>query len=351
MGNSNTVPEDVIRVFGRDGAPIAQFRATVSRSWAIGEEGRASFVYPRRKTDIVNESVLQFGNWLLVENTHLPSWVGVIDFPRTWGANTVEVSAYTPERLLMQRRGGIEETIDGLAGDLFLKIINLVNKAESTILRAGNLWLGGKDMEETLTPSPLSDSLRRIYERSNEEYAWRPVINENGSLVVYADWVQSLGVYTDVLLHEGAYGGNIEATSGIMVEDGELFNDLFGYGEGATWQTKPVYIAKDADSIKRYGLRQGSVDFTGVVSGSKLREKTQVQLNIKKQPHRTFTVNALNVGNTFQYINLGNRFTLRLENIGFYGSGTGLETTVRIVGMSYAPEVKNRIELVVEEEL
>ena len=251
MTDSTTMPAERIRIFDRGGAPIAEFQATIERSYLIGEEGRAQFAYPIRKTDVVNERVLQFGNWLLIENTKLPPWVGVIDTPREWSARVVTVSAYTPEHVFGWRRGPLEEKLTGSAGSIFSKILTYVNQAEHTVMREGEIWKGGTQREETLNPTPLNEDLRRITERSGEEYQFRPVIDAAGKLVVYCDWHEQLGTETGVFLHEGKGGGNVEAVGTILTEDGPIINEVFAYGDGETWQSKPTVTVTAPVSVDR----------------------------------------------------------------------------------------------------
>jgi hypothetical protein len=62
-------------------------------------------------------------------------------------------------------------------------------------------------------------------------------------------------------------------------------------------------------------------------------------------------VTAINVGDTFKHIKLGNIFTLQLQSVGFTDGQTGYTSRVRIVGMSFNPETPNKIQLVVREVL
>lgn len=351
MADSSNVPQDRIRAFDPDGLPIAEFRAAIPRSFAIGDEGRAQFIYPSRKTNIVNEKVLQFGNWLLIENTHLPPWVGVIDDPRTWATRTVTVSAYTPERVLGWRIGPLEEVVTGAAGQIFERILYYVNLSEKTIIQPGTLWRGGVRRSETLNPTPLNKDLQRLQERSREEYRWRPVVDANGRLSVFADWMELLGEETSALLHEGRGGGNIEAVGNILVEDGPITNEILAFGEGMSWQSKPHVRRQDASSISKYGLRQMSKEYAGVADLQTLAENGDAFLAQFKEPARSFKINALNVGDTFKYMRLGNRMPLRFESVGFYAGAQGYQTTVRIMGMSYDPVVAGKLTLVVEEVL
>jgi len=340
-----TIPQERVRIFDRQGYPLAEFQTLVERSWVIGDEGRAQFSYPSRKTDVVNEKVLQFGNWLLVENDSLPPWVGVLDVPREWEARDVTVSAYTPERVFSWRIGPPEEVIDTSAGDIFETLIQRTNEAETTILRVGSIYKDG-DLEITLNPHPYSDDLLDIYDRSGQEYGWRPVV-KNGKLLVYADWVEKLGAETQSILQSGE-GGNLEASNKMLVEDAPIVNSFFAFGDGETWKSRPQETVTDASSIQKYGLREYAEEMQGVKNADTLRENAQERLDSTKEPDRLFGVTALNLDDTFSSIDLGNTMKLRFEKIGF-STGVEYETDIRIVGMDYNPLEANKIEMVVEE--
>jgi len=347
MSDSQAYPQERVRIFDRQGFPIAEFRAAVERSMVIGGEGRAEFNYPSRKTGVANNTVLRFGNWLLIESDVFPDWVGVIDTPREWSPRIVAVHAYTPEHVFGQRVGPREDIVTGSAGKLFEKLINQLNQSEATIIRAGDIWRGGKQREETFNPTPLNEDLQRVYERSHEEYNWRAEIDPSGRLIVYGDWVKRLGQKTTAILHEGKGGGNIEALNNILVEDGEIYNEVLAFGEGMSWKSKPTVKVTDAASRHKYGLRQTAEEYTGVSTLSTLKRNGKTLLDDSKEPVNTFHVNALNVGGTFKYLRLGNTMTLQFENMGF---GTFV-TSVRIVGMDIKSAEKNKVELVLEEVL
>jgi hypothetical protein len=349
MGDSQTTPTDRLRIFRRDGTPVAEFKASVIRSWVIGGEGRCQFTYPTRKTDVVNEDVLQYGNFLLVESSILPPWIGCIDTPRDWSSRNVTVSGYTPERVFSQRIGATELVLQGAPGGLFLRLVKLLNQDEQTIIRPGSIWRGGKSRQMTINPKPLSEYLKTLWEDSGEDYAWTPLIKSNGALIVQADWLQVLGSTTSALLHEGTGGGNIEAAGRIMVEDGPIINSVFAYGEGENWKSKPTFVITNKNSIKKYGLREASEEYSGVSSMTTLKENARQKITEFKQPARSFTLNALNVGDTFKYIRLGNVLNVQFQNLGFRSGSVGFAARVRIVGMNYNPSTKNKIQLVARE--
>lgn len=348
--NPATNPKERVRVFNRAGVELAQFRATVKRSWTIGAEGRASMVLASRKTNYVNDTVLRFGNWLLVENDSLPHWVGVIDTPREWSARQVTVNAFTPERVFSQRIGSLEQKISGPAGSIFVALINRVLSQEMTLLRSGNIWTGGDPREIVLHPYPLSQALSTLQKQSGEEYSFRPSITVSGTLIVFCDWLDKLGIVTNVPLIEGKAGGNIENSGVYMVEDGTIYNNVLGYGPGSAWASRPnkENLATD-NSLAQYGLRQTSKDYGSVSSVDVINRGNIGLMRRSSQPVKNFSVTALNRGDTFKYIRLGNRLELSLQSVGFTGSGLGLKTYIRILGMYYDPAEGQKIKLVLQE--
>ena len=334
---------DRLRIFNRSGFEIASFQASVSRSWAVGLEGRASFEYASRKTNIVNEEVLRFGNYLLVESDILPAWIGAIDTPRSWSKDAVTVNAYTLERLFQYRRGALEQKLTGSAGTIFGRMVNIINAAEKTVLQIGTTWTGSVSREETLNPNTLERNLKSLQERSGEDYEFVPQI-VNGRLVVFANWVQSLGVETPLTLLEG---GNIENAR--MTEDDNIINDLLGYGDGATWTSRPAAITQDVQSIAKYGLRQDGKEWTGVSIISTIQNNNNEYLATRTKPRKIFDITAIDLGDTFSYLRLGNRVNVYLRNMGFLETGRGTQERTRILGMSYNPRQGDKIKLVLRD--
>lgn len=344
----NSIPVDRVRIFDRAGSMLAEFKARVERSWALSSEGRAQFTYATRITDIVNPKVLNFGNWLLIENDTLPTWVGVIDTPRSWSARNVTVSAYTTEHVFSWRRGEIETSRYTAAGNIFEYLLYLVNVKEPTIISKGIIDNSGVIMSETINPTSVSDVLKRIQSRSQEEYSFRPVVNDAGRLTVFADWSKRVGVDTSALLHEGKGGGNIEQVGGILVEDGPIVNDYIAYNDAMTWGSKLIKQEFNRQSISDYGLRQGGGEYSGVTRGTTMRQHAAGFIRRNGTPRGIFRINALNVGETFKYLAIGNRLFLQFQSSGFSGGGLGYEARVRVIGMHYDSANKNKINMTVE---
>ena len=62
-------------------------------------------------------------------------------------------------------------------------------------------------------------------------------------------------------------------------------------------------------------------------------------------------MNALNVGDTFKYLKVGNIFNLSFQSVGFRGDSLGFATRVRVIGMGYNPDARNKMQLVCREVL
>lgn len=335
---------DRLRIFGRGGSLFAEFNAAVSRSWIIGGRSSASFTISTGE-DYCNETVLNFGNWVVVESTQLPAWVGTIASREWRGDRTITIAAFSPEWLLSQRIGPIEKIITASAGEIFVEIIRQANSDEQTLIRAGEIYIG-EDMQETLNPLSLDKDLNRIYERSGEEYAWRVSFNPNGQLIVYGDWFDRLGADTNFFLREGKGGGNIESGKRVLVEDAPRGNYLFGYGNGLTWKTKPYSIAEDSTSQNRYGLIQQSISYYGLTTKAAITKNVNAELKKRKNPSSVYSVTAIDSANTFPYLVLGNTMYLSMENIGFTTGNLGtLKKRVRIMGMFYNPIDAGKIDL------
>lgn len=343
--------QDRVRIYSPQGFPRAEFRANVSRSWVIGNEGRAAFTLSNLDTTNVDESVINAGNWLYVQNDSLPDWVGIIDFPREWGFYAVTVHAYTPERLFQLRRGPIQRTFTGSAGALFEQLIMLINQAGRTALVPGNIWKNDDSHDQDLNPVKLNTILRDLYLSSGEEYTWRADTDDRGRLIVYGDWVQRLGTNTKLLLQQGKGGGNIEATAQPLIETEPVENDMLGYGPGLTWATKLTSQQVDEDSINAYGVRQGTREFRKVTAQVVMDKKTYNWLQVTKKPGRVYDVVALDPTGTlvFPWLRLGNTSNLKMQTVGFLNGQIGTDTTVRILGMGFDPVSGNRVPLILKE--
>lgn len=322
---------DRLRIFDRAGVQIDEARATVERGWGMMTETSAFFRVSVNDAKC-NPFSLNYGNLILVENSDgLPDWIGVID-GRGFERGACALNAFSPERYFTYRRGPTSLMLRGTAGEIFAQMINYINGVEETILRVGTLESNVKGMQETLHPTLLIDNLKRIVSRSGEGYRWRTVI-EDGQLAVYGDWYAEMAFETGLILHDG---WNINGDQ--PLSESAPINDVLVYGNGTAWTDRPTFSAQDAASREEYGLRQFSKN-VATPSRATLAVAGGNYLRAMRQPLPSFSLNVLNVGDTFAKVFPGAAAELtRLVGIGFSGDDKGYETDrVKVISTYYSP--------------
>ena len=349
--------ETKVRVFdGSTGMMLDELSPNgVNRSWKVNGIGDAKFTmeYTDPKSTRRN---LEFGNLLLVEHDLLPAWGGVIDTPRKWKKDGIEVAAYAAETLLSWRRGPISMKLDGMdAGQIFIEIINIANKQGDTRIRIGEVFHDGKTRQETVDLTKLNDEINQVARRSGQEWEIIPELDAQGRLFFVANWKQSIGEKKQVVLREGE---NIALGEVPLLEQGKIVNDLVGFGTGATWDSRPVYPPtgsglQDADSLARYTLRQDAVNLDAMLEGT-LEQNTKNELAKVKEPRRTFQIDIVNRQgeSDYEFKNTRNGDTVQLITLtlGFNPSGGfGVDTPVRVWGMAFF-DLDPKLALVLEQD-
>jgi len=334
-----------VMIYDQGGAALAEVEASVTRSWVLSDVGEAAVTLAITDAKCRQE-VIEFGRLVVVEHDRLPAWVGVIDVPRDWSRMKVIVKSLSAEQIFHYRVPPAVKTLTGTAGALFAEMLAIANLQGDTLMRPGEIYLGGQTRQETINLTRLLAEIKRVSNRSGHEWGVTPEIGTDGRLTLRAHWWERRGGMVDDLALEE--GWNIEATDDVLSEQGEIVNWLMGYGDGATWASRPIVIRQDDDSIARYGLHQDARAYDGVTSPATLEASVLADLARLKQPRRTFGLTALDVGNTFTRVGLGNILRLRLISTGFTGDASGLEATVRVRAMEYK-EAENKLDLVVDE--
>jgi len=331
-----------IQIFNRDGYHLCDIAADADRSWLIGKYGRCTFTIPVI-SDKCRERYLGFGNYVLIEHPSLPAWGGMIDTPRKWGNNKVEVTAYTPEYILNYRVTGYDN-LKLTPGSMFIKAIDIANKVDDT-----RLFRGGP-IDETGTPISFELRMDNMYDFIKSKigdagYEWiiKPRVEANRLLFeasLYEKFVQTL----DFSLVDGV---NIEKNDDVLVEDGMIYSVLTGVGKGSSWGERRKFRAEDAESGSLYGYREGKVD-VDERGESAVQEYAEKQLKKDKQPKKKFDLSAVDAEDTFRYLDLGNVLHVNMSVCGFLGDKIGTSADIRITGMSFV-ENKGIVRLICEE--
>jgi hypothetical protein len=331
-----------VQLFDHFGIKVAELDINASRTWKIGEYGRGVFELPVNHLKCTEEN-LQFGNLIYIDHPKLPPWGGVIDVPREWNRNTVTINAYSAEYILKFRRDDSINELTNTPGNIFNYIINVANRNGDTRIKKDYTLSEEESIAWELNLLDMYDEVTRLAEDTENEWILVPRVVD-GELEFLAQWAKELGVETNFLLKEGF---NIESGNAIISESGEIANDILGTGTGTTKANKPKVTTKDQTSIKNYGLRQTSLTINEKEYQA-VAIATKAELSNKKNPQKTFSLVALDIGDTWKNINLGNKMYLQMRNVGFQHGALGLDTEIRITGMTYQ-EDENKLELNCEE--
>jgi hypothetical protein len=316
------------------------------RSWVLNGEGLCTLTLAANDAK-ANESILQYGNFITVEHELLPMWTGVIDTDRSWGAGLLTINAWSVERLFKFRRSPNNTTLTAdSAGTLYKKLIDVANTDEDLRVVYGDIWRGGSPRDQQCDGKKIYELIAAISQRTGNDWSVEGAFDASGRLYFQAGWYEQKGSKQGLQLREGF---NITTKEVALSEQGEIVNDVMGYGDGSTPETRIFYSEIDALSRGKYGLRQIAKDFNGNKEMTTLQQNVREALAANKTPVRTISVSAVDEGNTFKALRLGNTLPLYMTSVGFLNSGAvGMNTNVRIVGMRYN-EALNEAQLIVRE--
>lgn len=333
-----------ISIFNYAGNKIAEIDAYFRRTWKLNEFGEGEIELSIEDAK-ANFQYLKYGNLIYAEHDKLPAWGGVIYTPRDWKQfSTITVNCYSAEYLLKFRATPMVLKSEGAAGQVFADLINNTYPKEYPLpVDVGDIWGGGDAHKLTHNYQQTYEAIATLAENTGYEWDLTPVI-EGGRLYFRANWYDAKGVTRALRLIENI---NLELNSTPMVEQGEIANYLIGYGAGSTWSTKPISEAIDQSAVNEYGLFAKVVGFE---EGQKaqIKANTQAQLDYHKQPRITFDLNALDKGETFSNIRVGDTLPIELYSCGFTNGELGYQGYGRVTGMTY-DEKKNLLELVLNE--
>jgi hypothetical protein len=332
-----------ILVFDRNGNALAELEATCERSWLLSDVGKATFSLSTQDKKCRRE-FLQFGNLVYIEHEKLPVWAGVIDVPRKWESGKVTVTAYSGEKLLSYRIGPLNRTLRGSTKTVLKTIMELAQQEEPLPMVIGDFQESGRFHEETVNLTNLFELFQKIVEQAGGDFFTVPEISEQKLRFVLSYYSGAIGMETGFGLIEGH---NLELSGRPLTEQGTICNDLVGYSNGASWASKVTERVIDEESIAQYGRRQDGKSFGGDSEAGTLKENTKKTAAVSAQPKQTLDLNALDVGDTWNWLRLGNSFEAQLHTVGFYGDGFGYRGTIVVHGMEFN-EDKQTVRIICE---
>lgn len=320
-----------IRVFDRTGILIREIDAPAWREWVLNDIGSARFTIKAAGM----EQYVQYGNYLTIENDKLDTWVGVINTPRPWGSKVITVNAKSAMWLFQQRAGSNAQAVSGSWGEVFSFLLGLVNAPESTLLKIGN-FSSGISYSSVVDLTNVYTYLQRALAQAQTRLDFRPVIT-NGSLVIYIDVQPTLYSPSSLRLEEGL---NIKKSSTVLLEQGEIYNDVTIMGIGLD-QVKYTANAIDLASIEKYGRRQKV--FAEGQSQTDVNRLAVVRLAQYAYPRNTLALTTLNKGDTFLNTRVGYSGTVELKTQGYLNGGLGFRSDAYIDAVQFDDKIKEGV--------
>lgn len=332
-------------VYDQAGRALQDIRAEFDRGWALNGREQCTFSI---STVGANMDNFRFGNYLVITDAELPVWGGYFAAPQTWGTSErATVQAYSGEGIFSWRCYRGEKLLKGTAGAIYRQIVENLNTSAplATLMRPGEIYDGGASREETVTARSYYDDVLRISARSGNDW-WVEPVTDDGALHFEAHWYSRRGETKRYALEEGV---NIEASDNVMEYQGEIYNYIFAFGNGATWADRVTLTELDQTSIDLYGLRMYALSVNAGTETT-VRASAQAFLRANAYPQRVFSLvvggkrtreNA--AGALFATLRVGDVVDLLTSSI-----GGGLETKVRVLGITHRGK-SNTMNLVVKE--
>ncbi len=307
-----------VKYYGLDNKRLGQFQATVPRGYTVDgirSTGSGSQSETTLSASEILRTKLNLG-WMVMIEGRLPAWAGMIDTP--WRARApVGITIYPLTYLLSIRTPEIVEVLVGTVCQIVAQMIERINAQEELYLRAGDF--DGDDIvrTETLDQRSFWEQLNSLVARAGKELYLRPA-EQDGTLIIYVDVKDCIGVDTGWLLHDGK-SANIEVYDPVV--DGKIINQLIGIGSqsapGSRMTTAPQINQASKDAFR---LRSGVTQFQNVVDDTTLQSNTQNELGVSSWPTLRIPIRILDVGDTFAQLGAGNGYMLHVSK-NFYLPG------------------------------
>ena len=319
-----------VQVFNRQGFVIGELRCSVEEvTWRRNSLGRVRARLS--KGDIgATQELLEYGNRVLLRfDNGLPSFGGIIDPPRKWDGDSVEVTIYSGDYLLkFYKTTKTRFFPDASVGYIAQRVIEEAN----TGVLIGEIWTGGNLHTIEYHYNQLDTLFNSLFnDLSTADYVIEPQLNDN-RLQFILNVYERRGIdKPGIALHEG-----FNVTEGTTLhEQGPIVNDWTVVGDGSGWgDERPTRSDADNISINQYGLREGSIIATGITDTTTLQSIASTNLVQTKRPHNIFSIAAVNKKpGLFSDYDIGDSVMAEMPGYGF----GGFRGMVRVDGRSFQP--------------
>lgn len=321
-------------IFDKSGVPITTIKTESERSWVLSSEGKCTF--DMAVTDPkAHKSILAPGNFIYIDHPDLQAWAGMIDDDEDFNEDgTISYTAWSGEHILKYRRSTINKVLTGSSAGLVIsRLLDMANQAGDTLIRAGEIYKGGKDRMETLDGKSIYSHIESLAKRAGVEWNVDPVIDDNGHLSFVLNVYEKRGENSALALKEGH--NIIKRGTPLRRRSGNIINDLLALGDAST-DERPHVVVEDKESQSVFGLRQGTKDFDGNTEIGTLTANAEKELVVSAWPINIHSIEALNKGETFKKLRLGNTHQILAHSYGRRNDGQlGVDEPGRVIGMRY----------------
>jgi len=337
----------VVQIFDRTGVPIGEILPEIDyASWRRNDIGQATFSMAKSDPK-ADDTYLRAQNRILITfDNGLPAWGGIMQPDFAIDHNRIAVRALTGESLLQRRltdRGRYfsQETVGGIVTAL----VNEANAVWPLGITLGTVWGGGgRHSPEYHYKNILTIFKESLFQRlSDADFYAEPVLSDDGRLTFVLQVVERRGRdVTGVALHQGL--NVVDPTKVSYV--GPIINQWTVVGDGQGWGAdRPLAVARDLDSIDRYGLLESSEIQQGVVFIETLQENANNLLAGTAWPRVLLDITAVDLPPaTFEQYDIGDNLPVELPD---YGVGSSFVGAATVQARAFYPK-NGRLNLVLE---
>ncbi len=301
-------------------------------AWKLNDYGQARITLSRADAT-ATERLLRPGNRILIQfGNGLPDWGGMLDLPRKWKDGRVEVTAYSGERILVDRITGRSRYFsDVTAGTVFRA---LLSEAVPSGIEIGEVWLGGEKHSPEYHYRGLYDIFTKSLTSRIEDADWDVTPRlANGRVLFRANYYERKG---------RDHGSKLALIEGVNLADesldeqGPIANEIRMAGAGTGWaEDNRIYAGtRDETSIARYGLRQKGELRVDISIQETLDNNAAVTLAERAYPRPIVSPTALDRPPArWKDYGVGDTIWLELYTAGF----GGYAAAVRVKAREYLP--------------
>ena len=334
-------------LFDRSGKLLDEINGTFSRSWKLSASDQCKFAFPVSSPKCTRRN-FEAGNY---NEDGLTAWGGRMDMPRGWQSGEIKITAYSGEDQFAQRAGVpfvYPYVVKATAGVIFQELVRVANLEEDTLLRPGEIYMGGATTALEISPATLlSIGITRLLKRTGMDYSVEPVVLGN-QLTFQANWYERRGS----LVGAGFNDRNSELVEDGLEEQGPIINRVFAYSDGESNGERKYYLAEDKESRAQFGLHHKPLPVSTDGEGAEAVVKWAAEAEVKRLawPRKVYKGTAKRTDNFFSTLDIGNIYPYENAEAGFGdGEEIGTETHVRLKGMAYTDGDDNASVVLTEE--